>query len=275
MRPLPRLAAPAASTPISRTSGSSRKPANIPIAFEPAADAGHDGLGQAALRREHLLPRLPADHRLEVAHELGVRMRAGTGADQVVRRLDVRDPVADRLAHRLLEGSRAELDGTKLGAEQPHPLDVGTLPADVLRTHVDDAGQPEAGADGRGGDAVLPGSGLGDHPRLAEPPREEHLAERVVDLVRAGVAEILALEVDALARRQPFGKGQGRGPPGVVRCSSSSSRQKPRPLSPRPSPARAPPAPERASPGRSGRRRARSSMCPAPPRRTRSPSPDP
>ena len=143
-------------------------------------------------------------------------MRAGTGADQVVRRLDVRDPVADRLAHRLLEGSRAELDRTKLGAEQPHPLDVGTLPADILRTHVDDAGQPEAGADGRGGDAVLPGSGLGDHPRLAEPAREEHLAEGVVDLVRAGVAEILALEVDPLAGRQPLGKGQGRGPPGIA-----------------------------------------------------------
>jgi hypothetical protein len=34
---------------------------------------------------------------------------------------------------------------------------------------------------------------------LAEPPREHRLAERVVELVRAGVEEILALEVDALA----------------------------------------------------------------------------
>ena len=39
-------------------------------------------------------------------------------ADQVVRRLDVRDPVADRLARRLLERLRPELDRPHLRAEQ-------------------------------------------------------------------------------------------------------------------------------------------------------------
>ncbi len=73
------------------------------------------------------------------------------------------------------------------------------LAADVLAAHVDDALEPEARAHRRGRDAVLAGAGLGDDAVLAEPPREHHLAERVVELVRAGVEEVFALEVDPLA----------------------------------------------------------------------------
>jgi hypothetical protein len=145
-------------------------------------------------------------------------VRADAGADQVVRRLDVRDPVADRLARCLLQRARAELDGQDLGAEQPHPLDVRALPAHVLRAHVDDALEPEPGADGRSGDAVLSRSRLGDDAPLAEPDREQRLAKRVVDLVRAGVAQVLALEQDPLpGRREARGLVQRRGPAHVAR----------------------------------------------------------
>ena len=104
-------------------------------------------------------------------------------------RLDVRDPVADRLARRLLERPRAELDRPNLGAEQLHPLDVRPLAAHVLDAHVDDAVEPEAGADGGGGDAVLPGARLGDDPALASRRASTRLPERVVQLVRAGVQD--------------------------------------------------------------------------------------
>ncbi len=76
-----------------------------------AADARDDGFRQAALRLEQLRARLAPDHGLELAHELGVGGRADARADHVVRRLDVRDPVADRRARRLLQRPRAELDG--------------------------------------------------------------------------------------------------------------------------------------------------------------------
>jgi hypothetical protein len=55
----------------------------------------------------------------------------------------------------------------------------------------------------RGGHAVLAGPGLGDHARLAHAPREQRLSEGVVDLVRAGVVQVLALEVDLRAAEQP------------------------------------------------------------------------
>ena len=65
--------------------------------------------------------------------------------------------------------------------------------------HVDAARQADLRR-GRGRrDAVLPGAGLRDDAALPHPPREEHLAERVVELVRAGVEEVLALQGDARA----------------------------------------------------------------------------
>ena len=44
---------------------------------------------------------------------------------------------------------------------------------------------------------MLSGAGLGDDATLAHPLCQESLSERVVDLVRAGVGEVLALDEDA------------------------------------------------------------------------------
>src|SRR4029077_1994561 len=60
-----------------------------------------------------------------------------------------------------------------------------------------------------GSDAVLPSPRLRDEARLAEPACHQRLADGVVRLVRAGVQEVLALEVDARAAqavRQPAGE---------------------------------------------------------------------
>ena len=92
-------------------------------------------------------------------------------------------------------------DRPHLRAQGVHPQHVRLLALDVLRAHVHDARQLEQRARRRGGDAVLAGAGLRDDPGLAEPPREQRLAERVVDLVGAGVGEVLALQVQAKARR--------------------------------------------------------------------------
>jgi hypothetical protein len=48
---------------------------------------------------------------------------------------------------------------------------------------------------------VLARAGLGDDAGLAHPPGEQGLAQHVVDLVRAGVGQVLALEEDAPAAR--------------------------------------------------------------------------
>ena len=53
---------------------------------------------------------------------------------------------------------------------------------------------------------MLAGARLGDDAALAQAAGEDGLAERVVQLVRAGVEEVLALEVDPLARSETLGE---------------------------------------------------------------------
>ena len=88
--------------------------------------------------------------------------------------------------------------------------DVARQAPNVLRAHVDDAFHAEARRHRGGSDAVHAGAGLGDDAPLAEPLREHRLADAVVDLVRAGVIQVLALQPDLRAARL-FGQ-----PPRVI-----------------------------------------------------------
>src|SRR5699024_2519249 len=59
----------------------------------------------------------------------------------------------------------------------------------------------------------------GDHAGLAHPPGQQRLVEHVVDLVAAGVVEVLELEQDPGAAgelREARGLGEQRGAPGVL-----------------------------------------------------------
>ena len=101
----------------------------------------------------------------------------------------------------------------------------GRLAADVLLAHVDDAREAEQGAGRGGGDAVLAGAGLGDDPGLAQAPGEQRLAEGVVDLVGAGVGEVLALEVEPDAGiRQAAGSRRPRRARAAASEHSPASR---------------------------------------------------
>ena len=196
---------PPASTPIRRTCSIRDEGVEDAHRVAAAADAGDDRVRQPAELLEALRPRFAADHRLELAHHQRIRMRAEHRAEQVVGVGDVGHPVAHRLVDRVLQRLRAGVDLDHFGAEQPHAEDVERLARHVVGAHVDVALEPEQRADGRGRDAVLPGAGLGDDPPLPHADREQRLAERVVDLVRAGVREVLALEHDA---RAAGGRGQ-------------------------------------------------------------------
>ena len=126
-------------------------------------------------------------------------MRAHHGADHVVGGSHGRRPIAERLVDSLLQGLHPRGDRHDLRAEKLHPHDVGRLPMRVLLPHVDDARQTEQCTRGRGRHTVLTGAGLGDDPLLAHPPRQQDLADRVVDLMGAGVVQVLALQVDLRA----------------------------------------------------------------------------
>src|SRR5665213_2724400 len=104
-----------------------------------AADTRDHDVRVAARGGRHLHQAFAADHALEVAHHHRVRVRAGNGADDVERRVDMRDPVAHRLVEPVLQRLRAGIDRNDRRATQLPPEHVLRLPLDVLRAHVDDA----------------------------------------------------------------------------------------------------------------------------------------
>ena len=185
------------------------EPVEQPDRVRAAADAGEGEIRQPTLDVDELGGRFVADPALEVANDRRVRVRPHRRAQDVVGRLDVRHPVAHRLVDGVLERRRAARDRPDLGPERAHPEHVRLLTLDVHGAHEHDARQAEERA-GRGGrDAVLAGARFGDHPLLAEPPGQERLAEGVVDLVGAGVGEVLALQVEAQTMGQTRRRVEG------------------------------------------------------------------
>ena len=184
-----------------------------------AADAGGDRIRQAAVVGQHLRARLAPDHGVEVAHHARIRIGAGDGADDVEGVVHVGDPVAHRFVQRVLQRGRAAGHRHHRRAEQLHAVDVDLLPLDVGGAHVDHAFQAQPGGDRGTGDTVLAGAGLGDDPLLAHPAGQQRLADGVVDLVRAGVVQVLALEQDLRAAdfaAQALGVVDRAGPADVM-----------------------------------------------------------
>src|SRR5204862_3475780 len=105
--------------------------AEDPYGVRSATDARDHNVREGAEPRKALLARLSADDRLEVAHHRRIRVRTDRGTEEVIRGAHIRDPVADRLVDRVLEGLASRVDLSHLGAETLHPENVRLLTADV------------------------------------------------------------------------------------------------------------------------------------------------
>src|SRR5918995_907544 len=160
------------------------------------ADAGDDGVWVAAETLAALSLYLRPYNGLEVAHDPRVRRWADDAPYDVVGVLDVRHPVPYGLVDGIFQGARAAENRHDLGPEKLHPHDVQPLAPGVFLAHVDDALLAVEGRDGGRGDTVLARTGLGDDAFLPHPVSEQYLAQGVVDLVRPGMREVLALEPD-------------------------------------------------------------------------------
>lgn len=163
-----------------------------------AAHAGNHRVGLLVGAQElwHLRQAFVADDLLEVAHHHGVGVGAGHGTDDVEGVVHIGHPVAHGFVERVLQGLAAGLDRHHGRTQQLHAVDIGALALHVLGTHVDDALEAVTRADGGRGHAVLAGTRLGNDARLAHALGEHGLADHIVDLVRACVVEVLALQID-------------------------------------------------------------------------------
>ena len=146
-------------------------------------------------------------------------MRTQRAAQQIVGGAHIGDPVAHRLADGVLQRLRSRRNPAHLRAQQPHAQHVQLLARHVHIAHVDHALQAQQRAHRRRRHAMLACAGLGNNALLAHALRQQSLAQRVVDLVRAGVQQVFALQVDLRAAQlfgQPLGKVERRRPPGKV-----------------------------------------------------------
>ena len=143
-----------------------------------------------------LLLGLFADDLLEITHHGGEGVWSCNGAEQIMRVLDVGDPVAQRLIDGILENTVAQRAFHDFGSEHAHAGHIQSLTAGIDLTHVDTALQTEHGAYGGSGHTMLTRTGFGDDAGLAHALDQQRLSEGIVDLVCAGVVQILALEED-------------------------------------------------------------------------------
>jgi hypothetical protein len=146
-------------------------------------DAGGNRVRQPAETVKELGSRFGADHPLELTNQQRERMWAGNRANQVVSAINRGDPVAHRVVHGVFQSLRPRLHSYYLGAQQAHARDVECLSLGVDLPHVDGAVESEQRGRSCGRDPVLTRSGFRDHPRLAHAPRQQRLAEHIVDLV--------------------------------------------------------------------------------------------
>ena len=135
-------------------------------------------------------------------------MRSGYSAYNVISRIYVCRPVAQRLIHRIFKRARSRFHRDDRRAKQLHTVDIRRLSLNIFSAHVDEAFKTEARGDCSASNTVLAGASLGNYARLAHSLREECLTDSVIHLVCAGVVEVFTLEVNACAtcrRCEPLG----------------------------------------------------------------------
>ena len=135
-----------------------------------------------------------ADDLLEVTHHCRERMRTCDRAKQVVRVFDVGDPVSQSLIDGVLENAISQSDFHHLGTEHAHASNIKRLTTRIDLTHVDAALQAEHGAHRSGGHTMLSRASFSNDTGLTHALDQQSLPKRIVDLVGAGMVEILTLE---------------------------------------------------------------------------------
>ena len=169
--------------------------------IRPAANTGHHRVRQAAFALQYLRAGLNADHALKVADHFRIGVRTRRRADAIECVVDIRHPVAQGLVHRILQRACAGRNRHDLGAEQAHAEHVRLLALNIRLAHENDALQAETRADGCRRHPVLASPGFGDDACLAHAHGQQHLTKAVIDLVRAGMVQLVAFEIDFRAAK--------------------------------------------------------------------------
>ena len=146
-------------------------------------------------------------------------MRSRHGANDVMRRVDVGNPVPQGFIQRVFQGLRPGMHRNHASTEQLHPIHIRTLPLDIRLSHINDTLQAQSGGNRRRRHPMLSCARLGNHPGFAHAFGEQRLANGVIDLVCAGVVQVFPLEINLRATKLPgesFREIERRGSTNVI-----------------------------------------------------------
>mmetsp|Transcript_11920 Transcript_11920/g.22798 ORF Transcript_11920/g.22798 Transcript_11920/m.22798 type:complete len:366 (+) Transcript_11920:367-1464(+) len=183
-----------------------------------STDTGNDCVGEFASLFQHLLTHFTSHDTLKVLDNGGKGMRTNGGSNQVVRVANIGYPITHGFVDGVLESRLAIMDGDNLSTQGVHTENIQLLTFAVNGSHVHGAIQTELGTNSGGSDTVLSGTGFGNDTRLTNTLGQQGLSNRVVNLVSAGVGQVLAL--------QPNGgtTGQFRQTVGLVQRGGSADK---------------------------------------------------
>ena len=167
----------------------------------------------------HLHAGFVADDALKIAHHHRIRMRACRRTENVERVFDVGDPIAYRFVARVFERLGTAFYRHDGRAQQLHAEHIRCLALYVFRAHIHDAFHAETRRHRRGRHAVHARAGLGDDALFAHAFCQQCLTHRAVDLVRTGMIQIFAFQIDLRAAQmfgQTFGVINGAGTTNIM-----------------------------------------------------------
>ncbi|KAI9910501.1 hypothetical protein PsorP6_010249 [Peronosclerospora sorghi] len=169
--------------------------------FSPAAYTGDNRIGQSSPLVVQLGFDFASNDALKAAHERRKRVRTNGRTNNVVRRLDVRDPVPNRFVQGILERLGPARDGNHFYPQHLHAKDIERLALRIDIAHVHDTVETEQGTRRGRGHTMLPRSRLGNNARLAKPLGQHGFPQCIFNLVGARVGQVLAFEPNLLTLR--------------------------------------------------------------------------
>ncbi len=164
--------------------------------IRPATHTRNDRIRQTPHFHHYLFTCFRPDHRLKLTHHRRVRVRSQRRTEQIMRIAHIRHPIADRFIDRILQRLRARSHWSHFRTEQLHAKHVRFLSRNIHHTHIHYTFESKQRRHRRRRDSMLPRARLCHNAPLPHPLHEQRLPQRVVDLMRARVRQVFALQID-------------------------------------------------------------------------------
>ena len=152
--------------------------------------------------------------------EIRIGMRSHRGTQRIIGAVGIGHPIAQGLIDGGAQSFIAACHRHHGGPQQLHAIHIGCLPLDIDRAHVHHAGHSEPCGRCRACHPVLAGAGFRDDALGSQALCQQRLPDGVVDLMRAGMRQVLAFQPDL---RTPRLLKVGAGDNAVGRPTQSSS----------------------------------------------------